>query len=86
MADEETTPPLNAEAEKEEPTPNQDVDEKIDKLNAAAERAEAATSELRKAQAEAKAEKVLAGNADIGVKKEPETPEEYSKRVMANDV
>ena len=62
----------------------------IDKANAAAARLEAGNAELGRLLAKQEAmqvEKTLGGKAEVtGTKKPEETPEEYAKKVMANEV
>ena len=61
----------------------------ISKANAAAIRIEEANKESERINAETTklaVEKTLAGKAEAGTAPEKETPEDYAKRVMANDV
>ena len=61
----------------------------IDKANEAAKRIEEAnakTEELVKRQEAAKVEETLGGKTEAGTGQEEESPEEYMKKVVANDV
>ena len=85
----DTPPPKEKPPEQEtEQTPPEST-ELIDKANQAAERIEKATEELNKTlkkQEALKIEKALGGTADAGQENKEETPEEYAKRVMKNEL
>ena len=73
-------------AEAAKPTKSEDM---ISAANAAAARIEEANTETARLNAEAAALKVettLGGEAEAGTGNKEETPEEYAKKVMANDV
>ena len=64
-------------------------DDKITKANAAAMRIEEANKEqkaLLDRQEAMHVEGILGGTAEAGAEKKKETPEEYAKKVMANDI
>ena len=68
------------------PTQSEDL---ISKANAAAARMEEANKrheELLQRQEEVKVKETLGGVAEAGTQQKEETPEEYTKRVMANDI
>ena len=85
----EETPeqPTEEEQPQEEVTEDMDID-LIDKAEQAAERIETATkameSQIRKLS-KLKMESILGGKAQTNVKPKEDSPEDYAKKVMANE-
>jgi|TARA_R100000501_G_C2630530_1_gene125957 hypothetical protein len=87
--EEVSPPPSPANPPVAEPTDPPKSTELIDNANNAADRMEKAAERLEKANSKNEAlqvEKTLGGTADAGQGQQEETPAEYAKKVMANDL
>lgn len=78
---------VDVEPEKAQPT-REPASEMIGRANAAAERLEKANVELRNLilrQESLRVEETLGGKASVSIPKKDDSPEDYVKKVMAND-